>query len=74
MINKKLIEKARKERLQSRLIGSSFIMLMGFVLMCIALYGVKDYTQSDNIAYDVLFVFGFTVSLFGFYALPDEYK
>jgi len=74
MIDKKLIEKARKERLESRLIGSVFIAIMGFVLMFIALYGIMDIEQSDNIAYHVLFMFGSIVTCFGIFTLPDEYK
>jgi hypothetical protein len=72
MINKKLIEQARKDRDRSLMHGSIFIMLSGLALMVIALFGIMDLDNPDVIPSHILFMFGAIVACFGIFTGPGE--
>lgn len=73
MITEKMIEKARKERERSLVIGGIVISFLGLFIMVYAL--IEMFTSEanfDGVAFHVLFMFGAIVAAFGIFSFPES--
>ena len=70
-----MIEKARKERERSLVIGGIVISCAGLFLMVYSLIEMfRLEANYDGLAFHVLFMFGGIVSCFGIFTLPENHR